>query len=91
MLAKGHFKDGEKEQWQGIMTMEIMSSEESGQEEGGDVLIVHPLPWLSESVSKVKSSLDQQVKPRSPEDKRRKGWWAVHQTEVWWTIFLLGQ
>ena len=72
MLAKGHFKDGGKEQCQGIMTMEIMSSEESGQEEGEDVLIVHPLPWLSESVSKVKSSLDQQiVASKTPQSRRQ--------------------
>ena len=49
--------------------MEIMSSEESGQE---DVIIVHPLPWLSESVAKVKSSLDQQIVASNTPQSRRQ-------------------
>lgn len=74
MLAKGHFRDGERglEQWQAIMSMDLMSSDESGEEDGDEVLLVHPLPWLSETVVQFKASLDQQiVASKTPQAKRQ--------------------
>ena len=42
MLSKGNFVGGtrSKEQWQSILTVELMSSDESGEEDGEEVLIV---------------------------------------------------
>ncbi len=72
MLAKGSFKDGEKEQWQAVMTMDMMSSDESGEEDGEEILIVHPIPWLSHTVTQFKLSLDQQIaNAKTPQAKRQ--------------------
>ena len=73
MVAKGRFRDGERdlEQWRAIMTLEIMSSDESGEDEE-EVLIVHPLPWLSHTVTQFKLSLDQQIASmKTPQAKRQ--------------------
>ena len=74
MLSKGNFVGGtrSKEQWQSILTVELMSSDESGEEDGEEVLIVHPIPWLSDSVAQFKHSLDQQIlSAKKPQAKRQ--------------------
>ena len=69
---RGQFKDDEKEKWEGIMKIEYMSSEESGVEDGEDVNVVRPLPWLSASVTQFKSALDNQtMKEKSPQARRQ--------------------
>ena len=78
MLAKGKFRGDGKDldQWKAILTMDLMSSDESGEEDGEEVLVVHPLPWLSESVAHFKTSLDQQItnsKALKPGGRRRRG------------------
>ncbi len=58
----------EWEQWRDIMTIDAMSSEESDMEEGDQVIMLHPLPWLSQSVLQLKLTLDDQIKSsKSPQ------------------------
>lgn len=72
MLEKGTYKDGEKEKWKEIMTIDAMSSDESDMEEGDEVIVVHPLPWLSQSVVHFKMTLDEQIKSsKTPQSKRQ--------------------
>jgi hypothetical protein len=72
MLEKGKFMDGERKQWKDIMIIDAMSSEESDMEEGDDVIVVHPLPWLSQSVVQLKLTLDDQIKSsKSPQARRQ--------------------
>ena len=46
MLSKGNFRDGGrgKDQWQAIMTIELMSSDESGEEDGDEILVTIQSP-----------------------------------------------
>lgn len=48
-----------------------MSSDESGTEEDKEVIISHPLPWLSPVVQHFKQTLDEAtLKEKSPQAKR---------------------
>ena len=47
MAAKGNYKsEDEKKKW---MELEVMSSDQSG-DDGDQIIMVHPLPWLSAEV-----------------------------------------
>ena len=49
------------------MTVEFVSSEHSGSDEGTEVLIVRPLPWRSARVDHMFNNLDKQsVGDKSP-------------------------
>lgn len=74
MLSKAKFRAGERDmdQWKSIMTLDIMSSDESGEEDGEEFLLVHPLPWLSTAVTQFKLSLDDQIQSsKTPQAKRQ--------------------
>jgi hypothetical protein len=74
MLLKGHFQDGNHsiEQWKSVMSLGIMSSDESEIEDGEEVLLVHPLPFLSSAVEDLKRNLDEQIKAgRTPQARRQ--------------------
>ena len=47
----GEFEAGERDatQWMSVLKLETMSTDESDVEDGEEVLVVHPLPWLSET------------------------------------------
>lgn len=63
MTIKGKYRsDVEKEEWLKIMTVDIMSSEESEVDEEEDVIVIHPLPWLSHKVACFKETLDLEIK-----------------------------
>ena len=72
VFEKGSFKDNqEKEKWRSVMCLEFMSSDESGIDEDKEVIISHPLPWLSPSVQQLKKKLDDaSFKNKSPQAKR---------------------
>ena len=44
-----------------IINSTLMSSDSSGEEEGEEVIIVHPIPWLSADVVALKKKLDQEI------------------------------
>ena len=64
--------DKDKEKWSKILSMEFMSSDESGMDDGKDVLITKPLKWESEAVISFKRALDDQsFRQKSPLAKRQ--------------------
>ena len=49
-----------------------MSSDSSGEDDGDEVIIVHPLPWISADRQSSKSMLDEEIKKgRSPQARRQ--------------------
>ena len=51
MAVKGNYKsEDEKEKWMSVMKLEVMSSDESGEDDGDEIIMVHPLPWLPAEV-----------------------------------------
>lgn len=74
LLQKGNFKEGKRDlvQWKAILTLEATPSDESSEENEEEVLIVHPIPWLSHTVTQFKLSLDQQISlGKTPQAKRQ--------------------
>ena len=73
-FEKAKFRsDEEKEKWSKVIALEFMSSEESGQEGEEEVLINHPLPWISSTVKAFKRKLDEaSLSGKSPQSKRQK-------------------
>ena len=52
--------------------MSLMSSDSSGEDDGEDVIVVHPLPWISADMIAFKRKLDEQIKKeRSPQARRQ--------------------
>ena len=68
MAAKGQYKtDKEREEWLGVMRPAFMSSDSSGEDDGEEVIIIHPLAWISSDVTLFKSKLDEEIrKKRAP-------------------------
>ena len=54
-------KDEDKEKWMKVMTTEMMSSEDNDSEDA-DTIVVKPLPWRSQRVTKFFYTLDDNVK-----------------------------
>lgn len=50
-----------RNKWKEVLTLDIMSSEESGVEADDDVLYVRPLPWRSEKVVDMLKILDEKA------------------------------
>lgn len=71
--AKGEYRnEEEKEKWSSVMKIEVMSSDESEEDEGDDVILVHPLPWLSAEVVAFKQKLDEEIKREKTPQARRQ-------------------
>ena len=52
----------------GVVNYVLMSSESSREEEGEEVIIVHPLPWISSDVGAFQKKLDNEIaKEKSPQ------------------------
>ena len=59
-LRKVKFADArDREKWEKVMTVEFISSEDNGYDEGNEVLIVRPLPWRSARVDQMFNNLDR--------------------------------
>ena len=55
-----------------VIKPEVMSSAESGEDDGEEVIIVRPLPWLSAEVTAFKQQLDEEIKrEKSPQARRQ--------------------
>ena len=62
----------QRERWQCAMRIDMMSSEESGQEGDNDVIVIKTLPWRSEQVNKLMNQLDKKVDVgRTPQARRQ--------------------
>ena len=60
MAVKGNYKSkDEKEKWMSVMKLEVMSSDESGEDDGDEIIMVHPLPWLSAEVVAFKQQFNR--------------------------------
>ena len=42
----------DREKWEKVLALELLSSEDAGMDEDEEVLVVHPLPWCSTRVDK---------------------------------------
>ena len=63
----------EKAKWSKVITLDLMSSEESGNDGDEEVLIHHPIPWISSTGKTFKRKLDEaSLKGKSPQSKRQK-------------------
>ena len=70
VLNKMKYSPKDKEKWCKIMTVEMMSSEDSDQ--GDESIIVHPLKWRSDKVTCFLHSLDNKAyEEKSPQAKRQ--------------------
>lgn len=62
----------DREKWEKVMMLDVISSEDSGSDNGEEVLIVRPLPWHSDRVDHMISDLDKQsLSDKSPLAKRQ--------------------
>ena len=58
--------------WGKVLVPTMMSSEESGNEENEDILLVHPLVWRSGKVNQFFSLLDEKaMEGKSPQARRQ--------------------
>ena len=63
MATKGNYSSTEeREEWLGVLKTAVMSSDSSGKEDGEEVIIVHPLSWISDDVKSFKNKFDEQIK-----------------------------
>ena len=60
-LGKAKLPDKDKEKWSRVIVSEMMSSEESGDEDDSPI-VVRPLPWRASRVDNFLGQLDKQTK-----------------------------
>ena len=72
-LKKKTFKKQEdRKRWEKIFHTDMMSSEESAEEDGEEILTVKPLTWRAEIVNKMMADLDIICKKdKSPQSRRQ--------------------
>ena len=58
-----------RQKWLKVMVNEMMSSEESGDD---DKVLVHPIPWRTEYVNKMFRSIDNYCKARKSAQAKRQ-------------------
>ena len=62
----------DREKWEKVLTLEVMSSEDSGMEEDEEILVVRPLPWRSTRVDEMFDELDKKIlSGKSPRSRRQ--------------------
>ena len=73
MAEKGEFSsDEDRKMWMSVLKLEAMSSDESGEDEDEEILIIHPIPWLTADVVSFKQALDSEIKKeKSPQANRQ--------------------
>lgn len=73
MASKADYRNQEdKDKWLKLMKIEVMSSDESAEEDGEEVLIIHPLPWISAEVVAFKQKMDAEIKKEKSSQARRQ-------------------
>ena len=66
------FSDADRIKWKKLFVTELMSSDESGEEDGNAVFIVKKLQWRSERVSSFFARLDNARSSRKTEQASRQ-------------------
>ena len=69
---KTSWSSEKKKKVQAALTMDLMSSEEDGEEDGNSVFIVRPLPWVTPEMQRIKSQLDQKYAKKMTARSRRQ-------------------
>ena len=73
MAAKAKYRnDDDKKKWLDVLNISIMSSDDSDEDNGEDVIIVHPLPWLASEVVAFKSKMDEEINNEKTSQARRQ-------------------
>jgi len=72
-MEKGSYiSEEEKRAWNQITTLDFMSSEESGTDDGEEIILTKPLPWLSSTVKNFFRKLDEAaLLGKSPQARRQ--------------------
>ena len=67
------FADGrDRDMWRKVMTLDIMSSEDSTEDDGDEVLMVRPLPWRSSRVEEMFQEIDKMnLEGKTPQSRRQ--------------------
>lgn len=73
VLCKGKFSNPkDRERWEKVLCLDLMSSEESGFDDGDEILITRPLPWRSPRVDQLFKELDKHsLSEKSPQARRQ--------------------
>ena len=86
MASKVKYRnEEERDKWMSVIKPEVMSSAESGEDDGEEVIIVRPLPWLSAEVTAFKQQLDEEIKKRekstsTPTNEAQGHWVSLSKT-----------
>ena len=68
-MMNSKLTEEQRTKWLAVVKNELMSSEESGED---DAIVVHPLPWRSEYVDKMFKKIDEYCfSNKSPQGKRQ--------------------
>ena len=70
-LNKAKLSDKDREKWEKVFIVDMMSSEESGSEEDSDI-VVKPLPWRSSRVSRFFSQMDKYTTAKKSSQAKRQ-------------------
>lgn len=66
-------KSSDVDLWRKIVTLDLMSSEESSMDEEEEVIKIHPLPWRASKVTRMFQHLDTEaLKSKSPQSRRQR-------------------
>ena len=72
MLKMSFTSESSKSQWEKILTVEFMSSDESGMEDDVDHLMVKPIHWRSTCVKNMLNYLDDKIWANKSQSARRQ-------------------
>ena len=73
------YNDSDREQWKKVLGTQLMSSDESGNEEDQAVFIVKELPWRSDRVTGYFEKLDELHQARKTEQANRQTKKRLHK------------
>ena len=72
-LSRAKFADAkDRERWENVLCPDMISCEDSGTDNGEEVLIVRTLPWRSSRMDHMFANLDKQsLSNKSPQSRRQ--------------------
>ena len=69
ILKISNFTEEQRTKWLTVAKREYISSEESGDDDG---IVVHPLPWRNDHVSKMFTKIDDYIKNKKSAQAKRQ-------------------
>ena len=73
------YNDSDREKWKKVLVTQLMSSDESGNEEDQAVFIVKELPWRSDKVTAFFEKIDRVRQARKTEQASRQTKKRLHK------------